>query len=78
MSKKKGKSLDKRIDEFDQLKHFSHEVISFNNHFHFRILAANGETIDYFPVSEKYTKSRNCKSHLMGFGNLIEYLNKVS
>lgn len=78
MAKKKGKPLNQRLKDLESLKAFSHEVIAFNDHYHFRITASNGDVFDYFPVSEKYRKKGSSLSYLKGLGNLIDYLNEVS
>lgn len=75
MAKRKSKPLEKRLNEFEQLKVFSVESIAFNDHYHFRLLAPNGQNINYHPVSEKYQRNNRW---YQGFSNLIEYLNEVS
>lgn len=77
MAKKKGKPLSQRIKDLDLLKPFSHEVIAFNDYYHLRITASNGEILDYYPVSEKY-KRKAGKLYNIGLSNLIDYLNEVS
>lgn len=75
--KGKGKTLDKRKEDFKNLKPFSHSVIAFNDHYQLRVTAPNGEVFDYYPVSEKYHK-KGSRLYLKGLGNLIDYLNEVS
>ena len=77
MANKKSKPLFQRIKDFESLQPFAHEVIAFNDHYHLRITASNGDIIDYFPVSEKYRK-KGATFFLNGLSNLIDYLNEVS
>lgn len=77
MAKKKGKPLKKRQREFEMLKPFGHDVLQFNDCFMIRVLASNGETVDYYPVSEKF-KRKGSRLFQIGYGELIEYLIRVS
>lgn len=76
-AKRNSKTLVKRKKEQSLLMPFAHEVIAFNDHYHLRITASNGDIIDYFPVSEKYRK-KGATFFLNGLSNLIDYLNEVS
>lgn len=77
MAKRKTKPLRKRQREFEMLKPFSHWVLEFNDCFHIRLCAPDGEIYDYYPVSEKFRR-KGGKLFSHGYGNLIDYLNKIS
>lgn len=77
MAKRKTKPLRKRQREFEMPKPFSHWVLEFNDCFHIRLCAPDGEIYDYYPVSEKFRR-KGGKLFNHGYGNLIDYLNKIS
>lgn len=75
MAKKNNKPLDKRKREFELLQPFGIESTVFNDYYHLRIISPRGDKIDYYPVSEKWSRVGRW---YRGLDELIEYLDWVS
>lgn len=67
--------LSKRQRDFDHLKPFSVEIKAFNDLYHIRFMAPNGQTINYYPTSQKWQRNNRW---YVGFSELMDYLMEVS
>lgn len=67
--------LSRRQRDFEQLKPFSIEITPFNDLYHIRLIAPNGQTINYYPTSQKWQRMGRWYK---GFDDLNEYLLSVS
>lgn len=67
--------LSRRQRDYDQLKPFAIDMIGFNDLYHIRFTAPNGQTVNYYPTSQKWQRNNRW---YVGFIELIEYLSEVS
>lgn len=67
--------LSKRQKDYDNLLPFAIDINSFNELYHIRFTAPNGQTINYYPTSQKWQRNNRW---YVGFTDLLDYLLEVS
>ncbi len=72
---KKTKPIERRLFELEQLEPMSISAIGFNDLYHIRLTAPNEQTINYYPVSEKWQRMGRW---YRGFDELIDYLEVIA